>query len=152
MIAMTTSASAAGRLMTIGELSRHTGVSVKVLRRYEARGLLYTAGRSAANYRLFDRDALWCVAVITGLRNLGLTVTEISELAGIYLGRPDQPIGPSLAERLQRVRRRLDEQIAVLTELRRRIDDFAASHPAALAGLPDADFRTDDPRAKAWPA
>ena len=45
-------------LMTIGELSRRTGVSVKALRRYEGMGLIYTAGRSASNYRLFDESAL----------------------------------------------------------------------------------------------
>ncbi len=67
-------------MMTIGELSRRTGVSVKILRRYDSQGLLYSAGRSAANYRLFDESALWCVEVVTGLRNLGLTVAEIRDL------------------------------------------------------------------------
>lgn len=138
-----------GRLMTIGQLSRQTGVSVKVLRRYEGRGLLYSAGRSAANYRLFDNAALWCVRVITGLRNLGLTVAEIRDLAGVYRGSPGDPIGPHLAERLHAVRRRLDERIAGLVELRRRIGDFEACHTAALAGRPDTDFRTEDPRARA---
>ena len=32
--------------MTIGQLSRHTGVPVKVLRHYEDLGVLYTLGRS----------------------------------------------------------------------------------------------------------
>jgi DNA-binding transcriptional MerR regulator len=34
-------------LMTIGTLSRRTGVPVKTLRTYEDLGLIYTAGRSA---------------------------------------------------------------------------------------------------------
>jgi MerR family transcriptional regulator, copper efflux regulator len=55
MIAGMTSAS----VMTIGRLSRRTGVLVKVLREYEDMGLIYTVGRSAGNYRLFDEDALW---------------------------------------------------------------------------------------------
>jgi MerR family regulatory protein len=42
-----------GRMvMTIGNLSRRTGVPVKALRQYEDMGLVYTAGRSAGNYRL----------------------------------------------------------------------------------------------------
>ncbi|HEX6818257.1 MAG TPA: MerR family transcriptional regulator [Ktedonobacterales bacterium] len=63
--------------MTIGQLSRRTGVSIKVLREYERLGFLYTLGRSERNYRLFGEEALWCVPVIQGLRSLGLTLSEI---------------------------------------------------------------------------
>lgn len=44
-------------VMTIGGLSRQTGVPVKTLREYEDLGLIYTVGRSAGNYRLFDAEA-----------------------------------------------------------------------------------------------
>jgi len=129
-------------LMTIGELSRRTGTPVKALREYADQGLIYTAGRSPANYRLFDESALWCVAVIRGLRSLGLTLTEIAGLAAVYLGRPAEPIGPHLAGRLERARERVEVRIHELTELRQRIDDFEACHRRELAG--DA-FRTSDP-------
>jgi DNA-binding transcriptional MerR regulator len=89
-----------GHVMTVGELSRRTGVPVKQLREYEDLGLIYTVGRSAGNYRLFDEDALWCVERIRNLRSLGLTKVEIRDLTEVYLARPDQPIGPHLAERL----------------------------------------------------
>ncbi len=39
--------------MTIGQLSRRTGVPIKALREYERLGFLYTLGRSESNYRLF---------------------------------------------------------------------------------------------------
>lgn len=135
--------------MTIGELSQRSGVSAKILRRYEGMGLIYTAGRSQANYRLFDDSALWCVGVVTGLRNLGLTVAEIRGLAIVYLGVPDEPIGPRLAERLGAARARVDARIADLVLLRQRIDDFEASRHAELAGRPGADFRHGDPRNRA---
>jgi MerR family copper efflux transcriptional regulator len=54
--------------MTIGALSRRTGVPVKALREYEDLGLIYTVGRSAGNYRLFSEEALWCLGVIGTLR------------------------------------------------------------------------------------
>ena len=129
-------------LMTISELSRRTGTPVKALREYADQGLIYTAGRSPANYRLFDSSALWCVAVIRGLRSLGFTLTEIGELAAVYLGRPAEPIGPHLAGQLAAVRQRIDTRIRELQEMRRRIDDFAACHQSELAG--DA-FRAGDP-------
>jgi DNA-binding transcriptional MerR regulator len=133
--------------MTIGELSKRTGVSPKALRRYEGLGLIYTAGRSAGNYRLFDESAFWCVQVIHDLRSLGLSLSEICNLASVYLGRPDQPIGPHLAERLRAVRARIDRQTAQLADLRGRIDSFEIDHRAELAGLPGSDFRAGDPRA-----
>ena len=44
--------------MTIGQLSRRSGVPIKVLRDYEDLGFLYTLGRSESNYRLFGEEAL----------------------------------------------------------------------------------------------
>jgi DNA-binding transcriptional MerR regulator len=67
-------------LMTVGELARRTGLSVKAIRRYEALGLIYSVGRSEGNYRLFDASALWCAQVVSTLRSLGLTIKEIDQL------------------------------------------------------------------------
>jgi MerR family transcriptional regulator, copper efflux regulator len=114
-------------LMTIDELSRRTGMSLRALRRYEAMGLIYTAARSPRNSGLFDETALRCVHVIRSLRALGLSLGEIRQLAGIYLAHPDQPIGSALAERLSAVRARLDRRAAKLRELRRRLDEFEAA-------------------------
>lgn len=119
---------------------------MKALRRYADIGLIYTAGRSPANYRLFDQSALWCVGVIRNLRGLGLTVREIRELVAVYLGQPDRPIGRYLAERLRASRDRIDARIAELEALRWRIADFEERHAAELADRPGADFRAADPR------
>lgn len=134
--------------MTIGELSRRTGMPVKAIREYEDLGLIYTVGRSPGNYRLFDESSLWCVEVIRNLRSLGLTVAEIREIAGVYLDRPDQPVGPFLADRLRAARARIDARIDELQRLRRRIDEYQAAHAAALAGRGDVDLRAGDPRSQ----
>jgi len=68
------------RLMTVGELARRTGMSAKAIRQFEGLGLIYSAGRSEANYRLFDESAIWCIQVIGNLRSLGLTIKEIQQL------------------------------------------------------------------------
>ena len=131
-------------VMTIGALARRTGVPVKALREYEDAGLIYTVGRSAGNYRLFDDAALWCVGVIGTLRALGLTLAEIRQLTTIYLGQPDEPIGPHLATLLHAARMRTDAQIAELHRRRQRIEQFQTAHAAQLTGSA-TDFRAGDP-------
>jgi DNA-binding transcriptional MerR regulator len=136
----------ASGVMTIGSLSRRTGVPVKALREYEDMGLIYTVGRSAGNYRLFDEDALWCVGVITGLRRLGLTLAEIRDLAAEYLQNTETAAGPRLAEMLRAVRARTEERIAELQALLGRIDRFESEATEALVGR--GDLGAGDPRAK----
>lgn len=135
--------------MTIGELSRRTGLSPKAIREYEAKGLIYSLGRSAGNYRLFDESALWCAQVIASLRAVGLTIKEIEGLAGVYLDRRDEPIGPQIEPLLSRAEQRIDDRIAELEEMRRRIEQFREQNADALAGRPEADFAMGDPRRQA---
>jgi MerR family transcriptional regulator, copper efflux regulator len=129
-------------VMTIGALSRRTGVPVKTLREYEDLGLIYTVGRTEGNYRLFDDEALWCVAVISTLRGLGLTLAEITDLAATYLQHSAEPIGRRLAEVLDAVRARTENRITELHEVLRRIDDYRSQFADQLAGR--ADFRDSD--------
>jgi MerR family copper efflux transcriptional regulator len=133
-------------LMTIGELAQRTGMSIKSIREYEGLGLIYSAGRSPGGYRLFDQSALWCAQVIGNLRSLGLTIKEIERLAGLYLSRPEEPIGPHLAALLERAEQRIDERLAEFEGIRRRIREFRGEHAAALAGERGAGPFADDPR------
>lgn len=130
-------------LMTVGELSRRTGTPAKALRAWTDLGLVYSAGRSPAGYRLYDESALWCAAVIGELRGLGLTIAEIRELAAVYLGQPGEPIGPHLAALLRRARDRADTRIRNLQDLRERIDQALASDELDLTG---DTLRYTDPR------
>lgn len=118
--------------MTIGALSNRTGVPVKTLRAYEDLGLIYNLGRSPGNYRLFGEEALWCVETVTDLRKLGLTLTEIQELADVYLRR-DEPLGPRLADLLAAVRARTEARIAELRYRLECIDLVERDHGPELA-------------------
>src|SRR2546425_3307166 len=112
--------------MTIGQLARRSGVSIKALLEYEGLALLYVLGRSESNYRLFDESALWCLHVIRSLRSLGLTVKEIQEISMTYGKRRAEPIGPHLQEKLDRAVDRIEARVAELQEIRQRILDFQA--------------------------
>lgn len=135
------STTADGRTMTIGQLSRRTGVPVKALRRHESLGLISTLGRSSGGYRLFDETAIACVRSVHGLRGLGLTETEIAVLVAAHDAGKD--INTRLSEALAAVRARLDSRAADLHRQRRRLDEFEARHRAGLAGLDGCPLRID---------
>lgn len=136
----------ASKPMTIGQLARRTGVSIKTLREYEHLGLIYTLGRGENNYRLFNDEALWCVQVIGILRSLGLTLKEIQEISAFYCHRPGELAGPRLAEKLDQALSRIEARLSDLESIRQRIFDFKRTHAAALEGLIELPFYIADPR------
>jgi DNA-binding transcriptional MerR regulator len=130
-------------LMTVGQLSQRTGLSHKAIRDLEGRGLIYSAGRSESNYRLFDDQALWCVGAISELRSLGLTLAEIEQLHEAYLSDLERPTGPQLACSLGQAEERIRARIAAERETLERIAAFRAANREMLAGA--SDFAADDP-------
>jgi MerR family transcriptional regulator, copper efflux regulator len=114
-------------LMTIGELAHRTGLSHKAIRELEGRGLIYSAGRSESNYRLFDETALWCVSAVGELRSLGLTLAEIEELHVSYRKDPERPPSAQLARLLDRAQERIQAQIVARQQTLRRIEAFRAN-------------------------
>ena len=131
--------------MTVGELSRRTGLSIKAIRQYEALGLIYSAGRSDGNYRLFDESALWCAQDDRDAA-LARADDQGDRPARQRLPpRPDESIGPALAAALDAAERRIDERIAELAAVRGRIRDYRAQNAAALAGR-GGDLFGSDPR------
>ena len=68
-------------LLTIGEVSRRSGVAASALRFYEQRGLI-TAQRTGSGHRHFPRPVLRRIAFIVFAQRVGLTLDEIgAELA-----------------------------------------------------------------------
>lgn len=118
------------RPMTVGQLARRTGMSVKALREYTDLGLIYTLGRSPANYRLYDTDALWCVRFIGELRGLGLTIAEIRELTAAWADGAGRPVGSHLAELMHRSRERLRQRTTAQQRILQRIEKFETAHQA----------------------
>jgi MerR family redox-sensitive transcriptional activator SoxR len=68
-------------LLTIGEISRRSGVAASALRFYEERGL-FTSERAGSGHRRFARAVLRRIAFIVCAQRIGLTLDEIgAELA-----------------------------------------------------------------------
>jgi DNA-binding transcriptional MerR regulator len=117
-------------LWTVGQLSRRTGISIKAIRDYTDHGLVNTRGRSAAGYRTYTSEALWCLQFITTLRDLGLTLAEIRGLTHPH----PQPPGLRLAGLLAASRERVNERVAALQATLARIDAYERDHHGELTG------------------
>lgn len=75
--------------MLIGELSRRTGVSSRLLRYYEAQGLL-DARRGSNGYRYYDEDSVLTVRQVRALLKAGLSTEVIRSVLPCARGeRPE---------------------------------------------------------------
>ena len=70
--------------MNIGQASKASGVSVKMVRHYEAVGLLPKATRSFGNYRLYGESDVHMLRFIKRARALGFSMDDIKELVGLW--------------------------------------------------------------------
>lgn len=83
-------------MMTVRELSKRTGISVRTLHYYDEIGLLTPAEKSEAGYRLYDETDLEALRQILFFRELDLPLKEIRALM------KDPTLDPSRILRLQR--------------------------------------------------
>ena len=121
--------------MQIGQAAKASGVSAKMIRHYEAIGLVPAADRRESNYRDYSREDLHRLGFIKRARNLGFSMEEIRDLLRLW-GDRDRSSADVKALAEAHVAE-LDGKIALLQEMR-----------GTLSGLVDAcdgDHRPDCP-------
>jgi len=73
--------------MTIGQLSRATGIPQSTIRFYERSGLIRPAGRSSGNYRLYGREAADRLTFIGAAQAAGFRLPEVKAILDLETGR-----------------------------------------------------------------
>ncbi len=73
--------------MNIGEAARLSGVSAKMVRHYEALGLLPTVARTEGGYRQYADSEVHSLRFIKRARELGFSIDEITQLLGLWRNR-----------------------------------------------------------------
>ncbi|HEU5043174.1 MAG TPA: redox-sensitive transcriptional activator SoxR [Nocardioidaceae bacterium] len=106
--------------LTIGELSKRSGVATSALRYYESQGLI-TSRRTTGNQRRYPRPMLRRVAFVRSAQRVGLTLEDIAEaLSTLPEGRT--PTKADWARLSRSWRPRVDAQIERLVRLRDKLD------------------------------
>ncbi|MDI6630663.1 MAG: MerR family transcriptional regulator [Rhodococcus sp. (in: high G+C Gram-positive bacteria)] len=107
-------------LLTIGEFSRITHLSVKTLRRYHESGLLEPATvDDYSGYRYYDTDQVATAQVISRFRTMQMPEREVRAI----MHTPDPDARARLiTEHLTRLERQLDDTRSAVTALRRLLD------------------------------
>jgi DNA-binding transcriptional MerR regulator len=105
----------------IGEVARLSGVSARMLRHYDALGLVRPTGRSGAGYREYSGDDIRRIFHIESLRSLGLSLRDV--------GRALDDPGFTPSELVDDLIRQTRERIAAETELLTRLRRISAAEP-----------------------
>ncbi|MEU2789417.1 MerR family transcriptional regulator [Streptomyces sp. NPDC007100] len=114
--------------MRMGEFSRRTGVSQRLLRYYEEQGLLKPS-RRPSGYREFAEADIATVRGIRMLLGAGLGTATIAELMPCMVddGQILAPACSGMLPDLHRERERIDEAVAGLLAAREKLDAVIAA-------------------------
>lgn len=115
--------SEAGRF-NIGEAASRSGVSAKMVRHYEALGLLPKVGRTDAGYRQYTSKEIHTLRFIRRARNLGFSMAEIGELLKLWQDR--QRSSASVKRIALEHVADLDRRIEEMAEMKRTLERLAS--------------------------
>ncbi|HET9138510.1 HEAT repeat domain-containing protein [Actinophytocola sp.] len=113
--------------MLIGDVARHSGVSTRMLRHYDALGLVRPTGRTAGGYREYSAEDIRRIFHVESLRSLGLSLKQIARA----LADPTFTPAALVSDLIQWTEQRLERE----TELLERLRAIDASAPTGWQGV-----------------
>ena len=122
----------------IGEAAKASGVTAKMVRHYEAIGLLPPARRTEAGYRLYGGDDVRMLQFIHRGRALGFSLDQIADLLALWRDkhRASADVRRLALEHVAE----LDRKIAELEAMKRTLANLASScHGDARSDCPILD-------------
>ncbi|WP_017541357.1 MerR family transcriptional regulator [Nocardiopsis halophila] len=108
--------------MLIGDVARRSGVSTRMLRHYDALGLVRPTGRTAGGYREYSAEDVRRIFHVESLRSLGLSLKQIGRALEDPAFTPSALVGDLI--------RWTEERLAWEQELLERLRAIDTSAPA----------------------
>ena len=106
--------------MTIGQAASAVVVSAKMIRHYEALGLLSVAPRTESGYRLYGASDLQALRFIRQCRQLGFSMKQIDELMGLW--RDSHRASREVKALAQRHIADLDTRLREMTDMKDQLE------------------------------
>ncbi len=125
--------------VNIGEAARRSGVSAKMVRHYEALGLLTQVHRTDSGYRQYTEPEVHTLRFIKRARDLGFSMDEIGELVGLWQNQ--RRASASVKRVAQKHADALAERIAAMQAMQRTLDHLI--HCCHGDGRPDCPILDD---------
>jgi MerR family copper efflux transcriptional regulator len=119
--------------LSIGELARQTGVSVRSLRHYDEQGLL-SSSRASNGYRVFPAAAVTQVRQIQRLIGTGFNLDEIRSFPSCMRMIEGAAMCPETTPAQRRRLADIERRIADLERRRARLLDMLAEEKSPPAG------------------
>lgn len=101
--------------MNIGQAARESGLSAKMIRHYEATGLLKAAHRTDSGYRIYQAHDLHTLAFIKRSRDLGFSLEEIGRLLLLWQdrSRASADVKALAGQHIEALNQRIDELLGL---------------------------------------
>jgi Cu(I)-responsive transcriptional regulator len=133
-------------LLDIGQASKASGVSVKMIRHYEAIGLLKNVARTFANYRVYGDSDVHTLRFIKRARTLGFAIEDIRELLSLWQNksRSSAAVKRVAGAHLASLRQRIAEMRSMVATLEHLTHHCHGDHRPDCPILDDLAGRQED--------
>lgn len=121
---------ALGNQLNIGQAAAVSGVSAKMIRHYEAIGLIPSPPRTEAGYRRYSEREVHVLRFIRHARNLGFSVKQITELLDLWLDehRSSGKVKVLAERHIAELQQKIQELQQMKAELERLVDCCHGDH------------------------
>lgn len=111
-------------MLTIGQAAKATGITAKMIRYYEAIGLLKSAHRTQSGYRVYSPQDLHTLRFIQQARGLGFSMAHIASLLELWQNqqRSSAQVKELAQVHLQHVNKRIQE----LSSIQQALQDLVS--------------------------
>lgn len=123
--------------MTIGQIAKKAGVSIRTIRYYEQVGILPTLPRASNGYRIYTDQHLYHLRLLRRAKRLGFSLSEIKEIIEIQSEEPlsevriaERSVGflESYLESAKKKKKDLEDYISLLESEIKRVKKLCETY------------------------
>lgn len=120
-------------LLKVGQLAKQVCLSVRTLHHYDEIGLLSPSVRTDAGHRLYNAKDISCLHRIQALKQIGLSLQQITEI----IQSNSQPLPEIISQQIANLEREIEHAAQLKAKLIKLQDNLRTGHEPDMAGWLD---------------